>query len=107
MKKIKFDKLVTLVVEQKEDTLVNVNGIKLILEDWVLKEEVDNLTVTIAKEIENKYTPIINKEGWKEYSQEDLESIKKEVAKYKSKEEVLLLIWDTNVLEEVNNLLAA
>ena len=88
MKKIRFDKLVSLVVDQKEETTVVVNGVKFIYEDEKLNEERDTLTVKQAKEIEAKYEPIINEEGNKIYSDEDIEAIQKEVKEYQIKEPV-------------------
>jgi hypothetical protein len=57
MKKIRFDKLVTLTVDQDEENkVVVVNGVRFVYEDEVLKEEKDTLTVKQAKEIEAKYS---------------------------------------------------
>lgn len=108
MKKIYFDKLVSLVVEEnagekKDETLVVVNWVQLYLEDGVLKEEVDNLTVKIAKEIEGKYKK--NEEG--KFDMEDIEKIQEEVAAaYKTKEEIKMYVGEENVLDRVNKLLA-
>lgn len=102
-KRIKFDKLVSLVVEQKEEeTLVVVNWATFYLEDKKLKEEIDTLTVKTAREIEAKYK--VNEEG--KYNPEDIEAIQEEVKQYKTKEEVLLFVWDKNVLEEVDHLMS-
>jgi hypothetical protein len=106
MKKIRFDKLVSLVVEPKEEeTTVVVNGVKFIYEDEKLNEERDTITVKQAKEIEAKYEPIINEEGNEIYSDEDIEAIQKEVKEYKVKEPVELIVDKKNVIEKVKELL--
>ena len=102
MKKVRFDKLVTLIVEPKEEeTLVLVNGAKFYLEDWVLKEEVDKLTVKKAKEIEAKYKK--NKD-W-QYDPKDIEAIQEEAKKYRVKEEVKLYIDESEIMDKINKLL--
>lgn len=102
MKKIRFDKLVTLMVNQTEETTeVMVNGVRFVYEDGVLKEEVDKLTVKKAKEIEAKYT---KQEDW-QYSKEDIEAIQAEVKTYQVKEEIELQIAGENVIEKVKELL--
>ena len=57
MKKIWFDKLITLTVdEQEKETIVVVNGVKLRLEDDTLKEKViGQVPYKEFKEIEAKY----------------------------------------------------
>jgi chaperone required for assembly of F1-ATPase len=55
-KVIHFDKLVSLLLERKEDhILAIVNGVQFIYLDGILHEEQDTLTVKQAKEIEAKY----------------------------------------------------
>jgi hypothetical protein len=57
MKKIRFDKLITLTVDESEkETLVVVNGVKLRLEEGVLKEKIiGQVPYKEFKEIEAKY----------------------------------------------------
>jgi hypothetical protein len=63
MKKIQFDKVVSIITDVKEDkTEVIINGFKLLFEDGVLKEEVDKLTVKEAQAIEAKYTPVVDEQ---------------------------------------------
>ena len=103
MKKIRFDKLVTLLVEPKEDeTIVVINWVQCIYEDWVIKEFVDNLTTNIAKEIEAKYE---KQEDWN-YKPEDMEAIQEEVKQYRTKEEIKLYIDWKNVIENIEQLIS-
>lgn len=105
MKKVYFDKLVSLTVDEtEEETNVVVNGAKFVLEDGVLKEEVDKLTVKQAKEIEAKYTPVVDEEGNKKYSPEDIVAIQEEVKQYQVKEEIALYIGEENVLVKIKEL---
>ena len=102
MKKILFDKLVTLLVEPKEDeTIVVINWVQCIYEDWVVKEYVDTLTREIAKEIQDKYE---KQEDWN-YKPEDLEKIQEEVKQYRIKEEIKLFIDWKNLIENIEELL--
>ena len=106
MKKIKFDKLVILELDPKEEKIdANVNWFKCIYREWKLYELVDKLTVAKAKEIEAKYETIVNEQWQKVYSPEDIEKIQAEVAEYKVEEEIILYIDKTNVIEEIEQFL--
>jgi len=98
-KVIHFDKLVSLLLERKENhILAIVNGVQFIYSDGILHEEQDTLTVKQAKEIEAKYK---KNEEW-QFSPEDIEAIQEEVKTYTVRKPVTLLIGDTNALEYIN-----
>lgn len=98
-KVIQFDKIVSLLLDKKEDhVLVIVNGVQFIYTDWMLHEEQDTLTVKQAKEIEAKYK---KNEEW-QFSPEDIEAIQEEVKTYTVRKPVTLLIGDVNALDYIS-----
>ena len=100
MKVIQFDKIVSLLLEKKEDyTLAIVNWVQFIY-DETLYEEVDTLTVKQAKEIEAKYT----KQEDGQFSKEDIEAIQEEVKTYTTRKPVTLLIGETNAIDKIKEL---
>jgi len=99
MKTLVFDKLVSLLVDkQEEETQVVVNWVKFLRNGKVLCEKWSTLTVTKAKEIEGRYTPIVNEEWKRVYSDEDLKAIQDEAATYDTLEEVILFIDKENII---------
>lgn len=77
--------IVVLSLEETEKFIeVQVNGIKFIYQDGVIKEVATTATVEQRKEIEAKYTK--NEEG--KYSEEDIEAMRAEVKAYDTYEEL-------------------
>ena len=105
MKKVRFDKLITLTVESTdEEVIVVVNGVKLRLEDNILKEKV----VVDAPFLEQKaITDKYDLENWK-IKLEDTEAYMKEskelMDKYTTYNEVTITVWDINVIDRINEL---
>lgn len=94
--------IVLLSIEKKEELIeVNLNGAKFIYEDGKMKEIDKTATLEQRKEIEAKYTK--NEEG--KYSEEDIESMRKEVKEYDTYEEVRILVGedDKEVKDMVDN----
>jgi len=105
MKKVRFDKLVSLSVEEKEtETNVAINGAKFLYEDGKLVEKQTQLPARQANAITNKYQR--NEKG--NFSDEDVEAIQKErdeeVAKL-PKEETILFVGEKNVIEDIKELI--
>ena len=105
MKKVQFEKINVLLVDQKENkTEVVINNFKHVLEDNKLYEVQNELPARIANQIMNQYTK--NEEG--KYSDEDIEAIQKEFDEELMKLpkiEVQVFVWNENVIERVNNLI--
>ena len=78
-------------IEKKDEVVeVNLNGAKFIYEDGKMKEIDKTATLEERKAIEAKYTK--NEEG--KYSEEDIESMRKEVKEYDTYEEVIILVGE-------------
>ena len=105
MKKIWFDKLITLTVdEQEKETLVVVNGVKLRLEDDTLKEKViGQVPYKEFKEIEAKYKvdgEDLTPKQW-EKIQEEINALAESCATFN---EVTLIVGELNIMDKIAEL---
>jgi len=106
MKTLVFDKVVSLLIDKQEKEIqVAVNGVKFIWTGKHLAEKWSTLTVKQAKEIEAKYEQIIDEDGNKSYSPEDIEKIQEEAASYDTLEEVVLYIDKENIIPMIEKAL--
>ena len=103
MKKIKFDKIVSLVVDEMNwDTVVAINWLQLIHENDVLKEKDSTITPDKAKEITDKY----EKQADWQLSKEDFEKVQEEIETYNINKEIVIYIGEVNAIQEVKKVLA-
>lgn len=105
MKKIQFDKLVSLLIEDKwDETTVLVNGVNFVYDDKKLKEKATDITYEQSQEILSKYT----KTESGDYSPEDKKAIREDVDKIIKEtplKEVSVYIDEINVLTKIEKLL--
>ena len=105
MKKVQFEKINVLLVDQQENkTEVVINNFKHVLEDNKLYEVQNELPARIANKIMDKY----NKTDEGKYTEEDIEAIQKEFDEELlklPKIEVQVFVWDENIIDIVYKLL--
>lgn len=94
MKKVYFDKLIALTIDEKNNVIIN--GMQLIHDGEKLYEQ-GEITVEEAKAITDKRKK--GKDG--QYSDEDMKAIRDEVesTEKKNKKEITLYIWEKNAIE--------
>lgn len=94
MKKVYFDKLIALTIDEKNNVIIN--GMQLKHDGEKLYEQWE-LTVEESKSITEKRKK--RKDGT--YSDEDLQAIREEVEiqTEKNRKEIKLYIWDRNAIE--------